>query len=453
MAARAGRLMQTRKDLYQAHRLMTQRVALALLQGSPSAAESPLRRTGVGALCGVMVVVLVAAGFGIAGLLFKGGARNLERPGVLIIEKETGATYAYNPETRKLVPFLNYASARLAMPTTEIHRKLVSSRSLAEYARGPLAGIPDAPESLPDPGKRPKTWSLCVRGGTVSLVGGHDVGGRPLDDTQGVVVRGGTQNWLVWYNTRMRLTPETARVLSADPPVPVSERWLNGLPQGLDLTAPSIPRRGQRFPGPDGALTPAGQIFRVPSVAGTPERWYAQLPDGLSDISATQARLLLDVPGAAAPRDLTPAAAASRPSRTNLHNRALPESPPRIAAYEAQQPLCAIYKDAARLSTEARFTVGGALPAPSVTSSNLDQVLLPGGGSFVGVLTARGRPPQSFALLTDQGIRYPVPTSEDIAKLGYSPAKATPIPTNLLQLFKKGPTLTGANALRPVPAR
>ncbi|TDD65034.1 type VII secretion protein EccB, partial [Actinomadura rubrisoli] len=140
--------MQTRKDLYQAHRLMTQRVALALLQGRPSAAESPLRRTGVGALCGVMVVVLVAAGFGITGLLFKGGARNLERPGVLIIEKETGATYAYSPEDDRLVPFLNYASARLAMPTPQIQRKLVSSKSLAKYARGPLTGIHGAPESL-----------------------------------------------------------------------------------------------------------------------------------------------------------------------------------------------------------------------------------------------------------------------------------------------------------------
>ncbi|GGV26679.1 type VII secretion protein EccB [Actinomadura cremea] len=457
MAARAGGLMQTRKDLYQAHRLTTQRIALALLQGSPSAADSPLRRTGVGTLFGVMVVVLIAAGFGIAGLIFKGGARNLERPGTIVIEKETGATYAYSAETRELVPFLNYASARLAMTTPDIQRKLVSAKSLKKYARGPLTGIPAALESLPDPNDLAHApWSLCVRrtgeDATVSLIGGRDVGGTPLAEDRGLLVGSDSQSWLIWHNTRMKISSRAARVLSPQAPVPVDPHWLNGLPQGPDFVAPTIPERGANVPGPDGAPIHAGQVFHVQAIAGTPERWYVQLSDGLSNISATQARLLLDVPGAAPPRDISPAAAASRPSKTNLYSRDLPESPPGIAGYDSRQPLCTVYRDTDRLSSGARFTIGGTLPATIPTAAGLDQVVIPGGGTFVGTLPATGQPPESFSLITDQGTRYPISTSDDISKLGYATNQAVPVPTNLLALFEEGPTLTAAAARRPVPA-
>lgn len=448
--------MQTRKDLYQAHRLTTQRIALALLQGSPSAAESPLRRTGVGTLFGVMVAVLIAAGFGIAGLIFKGGARNLERPGVVVIEKETGATYAYSAETRELVPFLNYTSARLAMATSDIQRKLVSAKSLTKYPRGPLTGIPGAPESLPNPDDLAHApWSLCVRhtgqGSTVSLVGGRDVGGKPLAEDQGLLVQGG-ESWLIWRDTRMKISSRAARVLSPQAPVPVDPHWLNGLPQGPDFAAPTIPERDTITRGPNGDPTPAGQVFRVQAIAGTPERWYAQLPDGLSNISATQARLLLDVPGATPPRDITPAAAASRPSKTNLYNRDLPESPPRIAGYDPRRPLCAVHRDTDKLSTDAAFTIGGTLPTATPTPAVLDQVVIPGGGTFAGTLPGPGRSPDSFSLITDQGTRHPIPTSDDMGKLGYTAKQAVPVPTNLLALFEEGPALTALAARRPVPA-
>ncbi|MFB4319037.1 type VII secretion protein EccB [Actinomadura sp. 21ATH] len=446
--------MQTRKDLYQAHRLMTQRVALALLQGQPSAAESPMRRTGVGAICGVMVAVLVAAGFGIAGFLFKGGARNLERPGVLIIEKETGATYAYSAESRTMIPFLNYTSARLAMPTSTVQSRSVSAKSLAKYARGPLTGIPGAPETLPDPRKPAKPpWSLCVRttGGRslVTLAGGRDVGGRPLTDDQAVLVQAAAQPWLIWRSTRLRISPRAARVLTAAPPVPVDERWLNGLPQGADFAPPRIPGLG--LPANRSQI---GQLFRVAAVAGTPERWYVQLADGLSSISQTQARLLLDAPGTPGPpREIPPGAAGERPSRTNLHSRALPERPPRIVAYTPADPLCAIYHNTTRFSTEARFTVGGSPPgAPPRATGGLDQVTLPGGGAFTGTLAVPGQRPQAYSILTDQGVRHPVATPEDVAKLGYGPTAAAPVPANLLNLFRTGPTLASEAATWPVPA-
>jgi len=51
--------MQTRRDLLQAHRLMTRRAALALLQAEPDPPDQPLRRLNVGLISSVLVAVIV----------------------------------------------------------------------------------------------------------------------------------------------------------------------------------------------------------------------------------------------------------------------------------------------------------------------------------------------------------------------------------------------------------
>ena len=78
--------MQTRKDLLQAHRLMTQRAAQALMLGEPDTPELPMRRLNVATFIGIMVAVLVTAGFGIVGLLNPSNANGLGEPGTIIIE-------------------------------------------------------------------------------------------------------------------------------------------------------------------------------------------------------------------------------------------------------------------------------------------------------------------------------------------------------------------------------
>ena len=69
--------MQTRRDLLQAHRLMTQRAALALLQAEPDPPDQPLRRLNIGLISSVLVAVIVAAAFGVWGLLAPGHATDL----------------------------------------------------------------------------------------------------------------------------------------------------------------------------------------------------------------------------------------------------------------------------------------------------------------------------------------------------------------------------------------
>jgi hypothetical protein len=113
-----------------------------------------------------------------------------------------------------------------------------------------------------------------------------------------------------------------------------------------------------------------------------------------------------------------------------------------------------VYRNTGKLSTEARFTIGGSLPASAATptAQDLDQVVMPGGGTFSGTLSQSGQKPQAFSLITEQGMRHPVATPDDVAKLGYSVTTAVPVPANLIQLFRTGPILTSTAAMRPVPA-
>ena len=157
--------MQTRRDLLQAHRLMTQRAALALLQAEPeppARAAAPgqrrpdLQRPGRGDRGGRLR--------GVGAFLAPGHAQGLTSPGTLIIDSQTGTSYNPWCQHGKLCPVVNYASARLALGTSSPDQRTVSQASLAHYPRGPLIGIPGAAGAAARPGHagRPALVGLRV---------------------------------------------------------------------------------------------------------------------------------------------------------------------------------------------------------------------------------------------------------------------------------------------------
>ena len=207
--------MQTRRDLLQAHRLMTQRAALALLQAEPDPPDRPLRRLNVGLICSVLVAVIVAAAFGVWGILAPGHAQGLTSPGTLIIDSQTGTSYIWC-QHGKLCPVVNYASARLALGTSSPDQRTVSQASLAHYPRGPLIGIPGLPEPLPAPDMLAgQPWSVCVqtvsdqatlqRNTTTTLVGGRPVGGRPIAAASALLVSSAGRDWVLWDGQRLMI--------------------------------------------------------------------------------------------------------------------------------------------------------------------------------------------------------------------------------------------------------
>jgi type VII secretion protein EccB len=463
--------MQTRRDLYQAHKLMMQRVSLALLSGEPDLPESPMRRLTVAAISGAMVAVLIAAVYGIIGLLRGGGTSGVEEPGTLIIEKETGTRYAWSAPDRKLIPFVNYTSALLALQTDNPKTKTVTRESLAKYVRGPISGIVGAPDSLPDPEEPARApWSLCVRvanndqGGlspVVTLVGGRNVGGQTLGGDEGVVVSASNQSWLIYDNQRMRLTESGLSALGTNQRgATVSDVWLNGIRPGDDFSAPQIRGRGSTGPGPGGVPAPVGQVYQVPSPTGGVDQWYVQLTDGPALISESQANLLLRDPQSRGSLQRPKPVNAAELGQTSSQNiKALPDVMPQTVSYDATQPLCAVYNGTDGLETDAQLTIGGSLPdvrttalAPTaaVNNSGIDQILLPGSGTLAGQLTTAKVAPQTFFILTDQGLKFPIQKPDDLKKLGFDASKAAPVPSNLLLLIPAGPVLDPKAALMPV---
>ncbi|NJP24171.1 type VII secretion protein EccB [Microbispora sp. SCL1-1] len=468
--------MQTRKDLYQAYRLMQQRLGQALLQGEPDVAESPMRRHNIATFCGILLSVLLLAGFGIWGVIKPGGATRLTEPGQLLVEQDTGATYVYSQQERVLLPTANYVSARLLLDTADVTVRDVSAASLAELPRGPLVGIPGAPDSLPPKDKLVHgPWSVCVVDGPdasgtprpyVTLVGGMDVGGRPLGGGA-MVVDDGRQKWVVWADRRMRASTSAVNALNAQPrKVPAS--WLNALPEGPAFSGPKVPNLGRKVRGPDGKVTAAvGQVFTVPGIGGAPARWYVLLSDGLAPISLAQATLLLSDPATKAAygrRPLQPipidaaTAGAALSKQPSVMGGGMPETMPTVVSPASTTPLCAVFAGTAGGSTRATLTVGASITIPTPrapgTQDTFDQVLLPPGSAAVaGLLPGEGQLGSitNYFLVTDQGRRFAIASPDLLPKLGYDAADTTPVPAQLLHLIPEGPALDPAAARAPVP--
>jgi type VII secretion protein EccB len=468
--------MQTRRDLYQAHKLMMQRVGLALLQGEPDIAESPMRRLSVAAFSGAMVAVIIAAVFGIVGLVSPGGAQGLDSGDKIIIEKETGTKYVYDTNSKRMLPVLNYASAKLAVNAGNPEQRVVSRKSLAKFVRGPMIGIPGAPDSLPDPDHLvKKPWSVCVRNGTTksggtgsvsSLVAGTDVGGTALHPDQAVAVQAGGQIYVLWRDQRMLMTlpQDQARSITGGRPTAVSQTWLSSIGQGVNFAPPPVQDRG-RLKHDVGGTARVGQVYRA-SIGGV-TNWYVLLDDGFAPISATQGWLLLAEPATATmaypgqqavPLPTTVAAANSKLSRHNELQTGLPPTLPTFLPWEGKTPLCYVYAHTAEGSTTAQLTVGGSLPsAPAGTSggTTVDQVVLPpGGAALVGLLPSAGQlnAINNWFIVNDAGISFPLPSKDTVEKLGYNVKDAAPVPRAVMALLPTGPLLDPKAATNVVPA-
>ncbi|MEQ4715252.1 type VII secretion protein EccB [Nonomuraea sp. B19D2] len=467
--------MQTGKDLYQAHKLMQQRMGMALLQAEPDVPESPMRRLNTAMLIGLVLAVVVAAGFGIWGLIKPGNATKLTEPGQLLVEEETGAAYVYSEQEGKLLPVANYVSGRLLLDgSAEVKSRNVTAASLAKFSRGRMVGIPGAPSSLPDKKRLIRgPWSVCVAADGsgrpyVSLVGGQNVGGTPLSGSTAMVVGTGQQTYVVWNNQKFEVPQPLVRVVSnGGRPRQMPASWLNAIPTGPPFTTPSIPDRGKVTTAPGGRRGRIGWIYTVPAVAGAEARWYVLLADGLAPILHTQAEMLRQDPASktaygrapVTPFQIDAATANATPvSKTELRVGGLPTTMPRMISPAASAPLCAVYANADKGSTRATITVGNSLPLPAPrtsgnTQENVSQVLLPpGGAALVGLLPGEGQLGSitNYYLITDQGIRFGLPTADVLGKLGYAAQDASPLPSHLIHLVPPGPDLDPAAARNPV---
>ncbi len=455
--------MQSRRDLFQAHRLMTQRAALALLRGEPDSPDQPLRRLNVAAFSGVLVAAIVTALFLIWGLIGHGGSSLQNQPGTLVIDEQTGTSFVFCYHN-ELCPVVNYASARLALWTTPVDQQTVSQSAIAKFARGPLIGIPGLPQPLPDPSLLTrKPWSVCTEQTTTPGVGtqtvtalaaGIPVSGQPLG-SGALVAQARGQDWVIWNGQRMAIEPSFLPALrsSGQSVVNMPSVWLNALLQGPAFAPPWIPHWGWMVPGPAGRRVRVGQVFRVSAVAGT--QYYVMLQGGLARITQTQAQLLGSKSGAPVLAPLRLPEVSGNLSAVSVPSGGLPSSIPAVTAPTLTVPLCVVYSFKGTSLTR-QVETGGQMPSggvPTGEPDDVDQVVLPPGkGVLVGADAGGGqdRGVISYFLVTD-GRRFALAWTTVAKMLGYPLSQAVLLPAGVVDLIPSGPALNPAQARIPVP--
>ncbi len=371
--------MQNRKDLLQAHRLMTQRSALALICGEPDSPNQPLRRLNLGTISGLLIGAIGVGVFGVLGLIAPGSATGLTRAGTLVIDSASAT--AYVPcDGGKLCPALNEASALLALDSAQVHRETVSQASLSHYETGPTIGIAGLPQDLPAASDLVVgPWSVCAAAGATTLVGGRSVGGTALGGASAALVstsQGG--DWVLWHGQRLLIEPQVAQTLFPATQVQtVPLAWLDALPQGPDFVAPQIQGQGTTVAGPGGIPAPAGQVYGQAAGGGAAAQYYVLLASGrLAQISATQAQLLEREAGAPAQRPISPSMATGDLSGTPILGDGLPATVPALAPVTSV--LCVSYGPGLRRQIITGGTVpAGANPTGATSALSVSEVWLP----------------------------------------------------------------------------
>lgn len=487
--------MQNRRDQVQAHMFVMGRLTSGLLRTDLDAPESPVGRTNRGLAIGIVVALLVSAGAFVYGLISPSTTNSWRVSGTLIVDKDTGARYFY--QDGELRPVLNYASAMLlagarggGMSTTA-----VGTESLRHTPRGAAVGISGAPDVLPDAGaladSRP--WLVCSasEGGagtdaTVLSVASAATE-RPLPSGSALLVADPSGNrHLVWQGRRLRIDTGSSALeglgYGSAEPREVSAAFIDALPAGPDLAPLGVPGRGKAGPSLGGLDTRIGQVFRTSVPGSARTQYYLLRGEGLVPLTNTQAALQLGDPdtaeeaygdGPASARQLEAGALKGHLTAGGTgagasagSAEALPKSPPVLATVGKDQGVCAAVTPGTAAGTGVR--VGVAVVAQSALSPLAQRpaaptaaaclavdgvVVEPGGGALVRASSAAGGDAGgSRYLITDNGVKYRVPTDGDGSALGYRDDQVRTVPSLLLSMLPTGPDLAAADAAVAVVA-
>ena len=282
-----------------------------------------------------------------------------------------------------------------------------------------------------------------------------------LSANNAVLASGSGAEYLLWRGTRLRLDASwivNALGLDNAPVIEVAPAWLNAVPAGPDLRPLSVPGAGQPGPVLGGLRTRVGQVL-VEHNVGSASQLYLVGHGGVAPITTTQAAILLTNRAESAayqggrrrrswsarqpsrtPRSCRPAwptGPACRPPRRTTSCPAAPPSP----AWTTPHP--AAPRTRTWSSRHCRPAQPPAVGTPGVTASPQGAALIsvaPGGGALVRPQVAPGVGGSSLFLVTDAGVKYPLPAAE-AAALGYRASEAAALPAALLGLLPTGPAL------------
>jgi type VII secretion protein EccB len=456
--------MTARTNHQQSHQFVRRRVLGALAEREPDAFSAGLAsggRSGGGLLAGAVLAALALAAAAGYGVLRPGDDGAWRDGAAAIVERESGARFVYRDGV--LHPVANVTSARLLVggPATAS----VGRAALAGVPRGAPLGIPGAPDPLPAPADLVTgAWTVCSRpAGAVVLVGVAPGGAAaPLGSDALLATGPGHDLYVVWAGRRHAVRdPGVVLAALAWPrpaAVPLAPALLNALPAGPDLGRIAVPGAG-RSSVVDGRAV--GDVVVVASAAGA-RQFGVALADGLAEITPVQADLLL-AGGRGRPVQVDPSRYARAPRAAGARLAAPPfATAPRLRAVPAGAAVCATVGDPASVTVLAGDgRVPGEIPARSFGRGTPGVVgapgvveavaVRPGGGAVVVATASPTDPGGALSLVSEVGIRFPVPSPDVLARLGFAGVTPRPVPAAVLAALPTGPALDPVAAGRPFP--
>ncbi|MFE0644048.1 type VII secretion protein EccB [Streptomyces sp. NPDC058877] len=511
--------MASRRDELNAYTFAKKRTVAAFLQPSPSGTEEGAPKPVRAILPGLIVSALVVAGFGAWGMFKPSAPKGWDTPGTRVIVGKQSTTRYVVLETGTgkdkktlLHPVLNLASARLLLNPDQFQVIQVEDKKLDEGKppRGPILGIPYAPDRLPgaeDAGTA-KRWAVCEQPGggkgasvqkATFLFAQRDArrteGANQLKDGQVLYVRGqhGKAQFLVDHTgTKYPVKADRPGLLTAlvglgKEPQAVTDDWLATLRTGDEIDFPHIDGEvGAAADIPGNTLS--GTENRIGMVllaqTGSGPQHYVVLAGKVQPVTPFTAWLLINAPqtgvldmdGKATAVD----ASAFVPDPTVFHAgvRWPTRKSTQINASTgegARDTICNVLTAVDEKGNATLTTWAGTDYPADISTGGTSTYVTPGTGLLYTQVQGRQKTPDgSLFLVTDTGLRYAVqangdsdsarseigageqkqtddrPEPSDAQKrLGYEKVQPVLVPMEWSEFLSKGPRLDTNSARQP----
>ncbi|MEU5660596.1 type VII secretion protein EccB [Streptomyces sp. NPDC047737] len=511
--------MASRRDELNAYTFAKKRTVAAFLQPSPTGTEEGAPRPLRAVVPSLIVGALIVAGFGAWGMFKPTAPKDWDKPGTKVIVGKKSTTRYVVLETGEgkqkkslLHPVLNLASARLLLTPQQFDVIQVGDDILdaGKPPRGPILGIPYAPDRLPeakDAGTA-KRWAVCEqpggKGNTVQkaafVFAGRDDkltdGAGRLAGGQVLYVQGQDQaRYLVDASGTRYLIDEKATddghltnaLVGSRQPQAVTDDWLATLHEGSPLVFPEIPGTVGAPAHIQGQLSAeenkVGMVLRTRTGEGT--TYYVVLEGKVQPVSEFTAWLLINSPQTA-PLNLDSEARAVGLQDFVPDARTFAGQAARWPAHKAEQvnsaggdgsrdTVCSVLR---KVDDKGRTTLsawaGTAYPA-AINAGGTSTYVTPGSGLlYTQVRGEQSKPDGSLFLVTDTGLRYAVQANGDSdaersdigtgdqqtedgrpeasqaqIRLGYEKVTPSLVPIAWSEFLSKGPRLDTNSARQP----
>ncbi|MGP4015344.1 type VII secretion protein EccB [Saccharopolyspora sp. 5N708] len=491
----------TTKSQVQAYRFVLRRMESALVRKDAVMLHDPMGSHKRATIAGAVLAAVGIVGFLVWGLF--GGRGSVPDPGSIVIAKESGSVFVVTSDDqaqKRLIPMLNMASAKLLVMAQgggqgggPVEPTTVKEAALADFPRGALTGMVNAPTFLPKANNAAEpSWAICdvgqvqnslndarVEAATqvqTTVIGGDGNHGTELAPNQSLYVEDETSGnqYLIYRVQDLPGRPHTHTVksrvdqtqsnvldifgLDGATPRTISTNMLNSIPEVPMLQVPDVPGDGTQLDYM--SRYQAGDVVRR-TVPGQPDQFFLLLQGGKQQINEGAAAVLhgarndsQDIPNATGA--VTDAQTAPSEEQLNLTN--FPMSVPKPVTFQQADTSCLSWKN---VNGDQNITVTLHKGSPTAkapvklaqfdgSGPNVDYFYMPPGKAAVvrGSSNEAGANSGPIFLVSDQGVQYgvkDVATAQGLGVIGGAgDIKAGP--SWLMRTLPKGDFLDPANA-------